>query len=302
MPGPQQALRLAQAGLRSLGSAAVTETDLDLSDGRTLHVYDTGLDDPDRRLAVFWHHGTPNIGAPPEPLFPAAAQLRIRWVSHDRPGYGGSTPYPGRDVASAAADVASIADALGIDQFAVMGHSGGGPHALACGALLPERVLGVVSVAGLAPFGAEGLDWFAGMADSGVASLRAAAEGCAAKERYEASGAAYDPEFTPADQSALSGAWSWLAEVVGPAIEAGPGGLIADDLAYVDPWGFDPAQVTAPVLLLHGGRDRVVPSSHSQWLASRCPSAELRLSPDDGHISILNSSAAAMNWLADHAD
>ena len=108
------------------------ETDLTLSDGRTLHVYDTGADHA--RLTVFWHHGTPNTGAPPEPLFPAAAARGIRWVSHDRPGYGPSTPKPGRDVAAVAADVASIADALGIGRFAVMGHSGGGPHALACGA------------------------------------------------------------------------------------------------------------------------------------------------------------------------
>lgn len=265
-------------------------------------MYDAGADDAAGRLAVFWHHGTPNIGAPPEPLFPAAARLGIRWVSYDRPGYGGSTPSPGRDVASAAADVSSIADALGIDQFAVMGHSGGGPHALACGALLPERVLGAVIVAGLAPFGAEGLDWFAGMAASGVASLRAAAEGRAAKERYEASGAEYDPEFTPADGVALSGAWSWLGDVVGPAVEAGPGGLIDDDLAYVAPWGADPAQVIAPILFLHGGRDRVVPSSHSEWLARRCPSAELRLCPDDGHISVLNSGAAALDWLREHTD
>src|ERR1035441_9578699 len=78
---------------------------------------------------------------------------------------------------SAAADVSSIADALGIDRFAVMGYSGGGPHALACAALLPERVLGVVCVAGLAPFRAEGLDWFAGMAPFGTALLRAAAGG-----------------------------------------------------------------------------------------------------------------------------
>jgi pimeloyl-ACP methyl ester carboxylesterase len=275
----------------------VIETDLELLDGRTLHVYDTGSEG----LAVFWHHGTPNIGAPPAPLFPAAARLGIRWLSHDRPGYGGSTPRLGRDVASAAADVSSTADALGIDGFAVMGHSGGGPHALACGALLPERVVGVVSVAGLAPFGAEGLDWFAGMASSGVASLRAAAEGRDAKERYEASGAEYDPEFTAADQAALAGPWSWFDNVVGPAVEAGPGGLIDDDLAYVAPWGFDPSEVVAPVLLLHGGEDRVVPSSHSRWLASRCPSAELRLSPEDGHISILNSGPAALDWLREHA-
>ena len=280
----------------------VTETDLELSNGRTLHVYDTGADDADGRFAVFWHHGTPNIGAPPEPLFPAAAQLGIRWVSYDRPGYGGSTRDLGRDLASAAAYVSTIADALGIDQFAVMGHSGGGSHALACGALLPERVVGVVSVAGLAPFSAEGLDWFAGMVPSGVASLSAAAEGRAAKERYEASGAEYDPEFTPVDHAALAGAWSWLGDVVGPAVKGGPGGLIDDDLAYVAPWGFEPAQVIAPVLFLHGGRDRVVPSSHSEWLTRHCPSAELRLFPDDGHISVLSSSAAAMGWLSDHFD
>jgi pimeloyl-ACP methyl ester carboxylesterase len=251
----------------------VTQTDLELGDGRTLHVYDTGADDADGRLAVFWHHGTPNIGAPPEPLFAAAARLGIRWVSYDRPGYGGSTPYRDRDVASAADYVSCVADALGIDRFALMGSSGGGPHALACGALLPERVLGVVSVAGLAPFDAEGLDWFAGMTASGVASLRAAAEGRAAKERYEASGAEYDPKmFTPEDHAALSGAWSWVLVVVNPAVAAGPGGLIDDDLAYVAPWGFDPARVVAPTLFLHGG-----PRSGRAQLAQRVARAPLPL-------------------------
>ena len=279
----------------------MTETDLALDEGRTLHVYDTHPNDADGRLAVFWHHGTPNVGAPPRPLFAAAARLGVRWVSYDRPGYGGSTPSPGRDVASAADYVSCVADALGIGRFAVMGHSGGGSHALACGALLPRRVVGVVSVAGLAPFGAEGLDWFAGMAPSGVASLRAAARGRAAKERYEASAGEQDPGFIPADWAALSGAWSWLGDVVGPAVEGGPGGLVDDDLAYVAPWGADPARVTAPTLLLHGGRDRVVPPSHGGWLARRCPSAELRLFPDDGHISVLDGSAAALDWLRERA-
>jgi pimeloyl-ACP methyl ester carboxylesterase len=279
------------------------ETDLTLGGGGTLHVYDTGPGDADGRLAVFWHHGTPNIGAPPEPLFAAADRLGIRWVSYDRPGYGGSSPHRDRDVASAADYVSCVADALDIDRFAVVGHSGCGPHALACGALLPERVLGVVSVAGMAPFGAEGLDWFAGMADSGVASLRAAAEGRAAKESYEASGAEFDPEmFTPEDHAALSGAWSWLLEVVKLAVEAGPGGLIDDDLAYVAPGRFDPARVVAPILLLHGGKDRVVPSSHGEWLAHRCPSAQLWLSPDDGHISVLHRGAASLEWLREHTE
>ncbi len=202
-------------GLARLG-LMVTEADLGLSDGRTLHYYDTGEDDSDARVAVFWHHGTPNVGSPPEPLFSAAAENGLRWVSYDRPAYGGSSPNPGRDIASAAADVAAIADALGIGRFAVLGHSGGGPHALSCGALLPERVIAVVSGSAPAPFDAEGLDWFAGWSRSGVAEQRAALAGRAALEEYLPS-AEFDPEtFTPEDHAALEGRWSWLGEVVAP--------------------------------------------------------------------------------------
>lgn len=278
----------------------MTETDLEVSDGNTLHVYDTATDG-DVRLTVFWHHGTPNIGAPPVPLLAASARLGIRWVSFDRPGYGGSTSRAGRDVASAATYSAAIANARGIKRFAVMGHSGGGPHALACGALLRERVVGVVSIAGLAPFDAKGLDWFAGMAASGVATLQAAAAGREARERYQKEfGDDYDAEFTSADVAALSGTWAWLKDVVRAAVAAGPGAAIDDDLAYVAPWGFDPAQVTAPILLVHGSLDRVVPSSHGEWLARRCPSAELWLCPHDGHLSVLNSAETALDWLVIH--
>lgn len=115
--------------------------DLALDGGGTLHVYDTGAGP---ELTVLWHHGTPNTGAPPEPLMPASEQLCIRWVSWDRPGYGGSSPERGRDVASAARYAAAVTEALGVPRFAVMGHSGGGPHALACAALLPRRVTAVV--------------------------------------------------------------------------------------------------------------------------------------------------------------
>ena len=278
----------------------ITETDLELSDGRTLRFYDTGAGMSDTRLTVFWHHGTPNIGPPPEPLFAASERLGLRWIGFDRPGYGGSTPCADRDVASAAADVAAIADALHIGQFAVMGHSGGGPHALACAALLPERVLGAVSMAGLAPYGVGGLDWFGGMNSSGAASLQAALRGRTAKEAYEASEPPFDPAmFIPADYAALEGAWKWLNSVVRPAQAAGPDGLIADDLAYVSPWGFELSQVACPVLLLHGGADRVVPASHSQWLARQIPSAELRSRPDDGHLSVLNGGEGALEWLVD---
>jgi pimeloyl-ACP methyl ester carboxylesterase len=276
------------------------EADLHLDDGRVLHVYDTGP--ADAALPVFWHHGTPNTGAPPEPLFAAAADRGIRWISHDRPGYGSSTPQPGRDIAAVAADEARIADALGLGSFAVMGHSGGGPHALACAALLPDRVLAAAAISGPAPFQAEGLDWFAGMIPSGQANMRAAAAGRAAYEEH-IKAAGFDPEmFTPADHAALAGEWSWLARIAGQAIEGGPEGMVEDELAATTPWGFTVEQIDGPVLIAHGGQDRTVPASHGAWLARHCRPAGLWLHPDDGHVSVLISSAVpALDWLVSHA-
>jgi pimeloyl-ACP methyl ester carboxylesterase len=275
----------------------VTEADLELSDGRTLHYYDTGDGAGDGRVAVFWLHGTPNIGTPPEPLFAAAARSGLRWVSYDRPAYGGSSPLPDRDVAAAAVDVAAIADALGIDRFAVLGHSGGGPHALGCGALLPGRVLAVVSAAAPAPPGAQDLDWFAGWSPGGVAEQRAARAGRAALEAYLPS-AEFDPEtFTPGDYAALEGEWSWFGDVVGKALEHGHEGMVEDLLAGAWAWGFALAELTVPVLILHGSADRMVPAAHGEWLAAHCPGAELRLIADAGHITVLDSVPAALEWV-----
>jgi pimeloyl-ACP methyl ester carboxylesterase len=140
------------------------------------------------------------------------------------------------------------------------------------------------------------------MAASGEAELRAAARGRAALEDHLAS-AEFDPEqFTPADHAALAGAWCWLGGVAGQAIEGGTGGMVDDDLSYVAPWGFDPGQVRPPVLFLHGGQDRMVPSSHGTWLARHTRRAELRLRPADGHVSVLDSGATAMAWLREHAN
>jgi pimeloyl-ACP methyl ester carboxylesterase len=277
------------------------EFDVRLPDGRNLHAYDTGVRGAADGPVVLWHHGTPNIGPPPLPLFDHADSLGIRWLGYDRPGYGGSTPLPDRDVASAAGDVAAVADAAGVDRFAIMGHSGGSPHALGCAALLPHRVSVVVAGSSLAPFGANGLDWFAGMAPSGEAALRAAVAGRAAKERYEASATDDGSGFTAADHAALGAEWSWFGSVVGPALAHGPGGLIDDDLAYVHPWGFDPTVIDVPVLLFHGAQDRLVPVAHSEWLAAQIGGAELRISPADGHVSVLRSAPAALDWLAAHA-
>ncbi|GAA1557614.1 alpha/beta hydrolase [Kribbella sancticallisti] len=273
----------------------MNETDLLLSDGRQLHVYDSGRGD----LPIFWHHGTPNLGTPPAPLFPAAERLGVRWFSVDRPGYDGSTPAPGRTMATVAGDVATVADSLGIDRFAIAGYSGGGSYALGSAATLGERVRAVLTLAAIAPYGVGGLDWFAGMIPSGVASLQAALGGREVKTEHETSGAEYDPEFTDADLAMFEGPWGWLGSVAGEAgMAAGPYGLIDDDVSYVIPWGCDLATITAPVLLLHGEQDRIIPSSHGSWLADHCPTAELRLSPSDSHISILGRAEAGLEWLA----
>jgi pimeloyl-ACP methyl ester carboxylesterase len=284
----------------------VIETDVELADGRTVHVYDGATADDsatvddgataDADLAVFWHHGTPQTGQPPVPML---ARPGVRWVGHDRPGYGGSTPQPGRDVASVAADVAAIADALGIGRFAVMGASGGGPHALACAALLPDRVLAVVSLAGLAPFGADGLDWYAGMYDTGVAELTAAVRGRAALAAFLA-GSDFDPSmFTSADHAELADGdyGPWLAACAGQGMAKGPDPFVDDDLAFVGPWGFDPTAITVPIRLLHGGQDRAVPATHGEWLAKHCRTADLVRYPDDGHISVFHGAPDAMDWL-----
>ena len=285
----------------------VIEADVRLADGRILHAYDTRADKiaggpavQGSPTAVFWLHGSPNVGSPPEPLFAAADANSLRWVSYDRPGYGGSGPLDGRTVASAAADVAAIADSLDIGRFTVLGHSGGGPHALACAALLPDRVVAAVSVSGPAPFDADGLDWFAGWSPGIAAENRAAADGRAALEAHWAQA---EPEdmgafFTAADIAALDGRWSWLATVVGQAMEQGYEGYLEDTLAAVRPWGFPPDAIGVPVLIMHGANDKMVPCGHAEWLAARCRAAELRTVPDAGHITALDSAPEALAWLA----
>ena len=147
-------------------------------DGRILAVDEAG--DP-AGVPVVVHHGTPGLRPHYAPLVGPDAQERgIRLIGYDRPGYGGSTPRPGRTVGDAAADVDAICDALGLDRICTWGISGGGPHALACAALLPDRVAAAASVAGIAPHDAEGLDWLAGMGAANVEEFGLTLQGRAA--------------------------------------------------------------------------------------------------------------------------
>lgn len=263
-------------------------------DGRTIRYFDTGASDASGTL--LWHHGTPQTGAVIAPLAAAAAARGLRVVSCARPGYPGSSRRPGRSIADAAEDALLIADALGIERFASVGASGGGPHALACAALAPHRVSGVVTFASLAPFEAADA-WFGGMADD--SALRAAVAGADARARY-AEAADFDPaSFTDRDWAALDGSWAALGADAQAGSAEGPAGEIDDDLAYVAPWGFPLEDAVAPTLLVHGGVDRVVPVEHAHRLLERIPAAELWLRPREGHVSVLTGLAVALSWLDD---
>lgn len=268
-----------------------TTIDLDLPGGRLRAHLSAG--DP-AVPAIVWHHGTPQSGALLAPVVDAAARRGLRVVSYGRPSYGGSAPRPGRTVGDAATDVRAVLDACEIDRAASVGASGGAPHALACAALLPERTTAVVSIAGLAPFA--GFDWSAGMAWD--EALRAATAGRAARSAVaEPDGP--PPGFVDADWATLAGEWSALGADAAPAGEAYPDGPVDDDVAYASDWGFSPADVAAPVLLVHGGLDRVVPAAHSHRLLELLPDAELWLRPHDGHVSVLRALPVALDWLVD---
>jgi pimeloyl-ACP methyl ester carboxylesterase len=265
--------------------------DVPVGNGRTVRTYDTGTGDA---LTIVWHNGSPHTGAHLEPLLAAAAARNIRLVTYARPSYGGSTPAPGRDVAAAAGDVAAIADALGIERFATMGASGGGPHALACGALLGDRVSAVACLASMAPY-TDDREFFDGMRAPGA--LRAAREGRDARARFAETDEFDEESFTAGDWDALSGPWRSLGQDAMRADRAGPDGLIDDDVAFARPWGFDVAGIDVPVLLVQGGEDRVVPPAYAERLARQCPRPELWLRPRDGHVSVLNACPVGMDWL-----
>ena len=177
-------------------------------------------------------------------------------------------------MADAAADAAAIADAYGLDRFAVVGRSGGGPHALACAALLPERVTKAAVLVGIAPHGADGLDFFGGMAQSNVLEFTAAAAGYAgiAPQLHAAADAIRaNPASLMADLHAElpdpdrrvvadSGIRSMLLETYAEALRTSAHGWINDALAFCSPWGFDPAAVTVPVLIWHGASDVFSPA------------------------------------------
>jgi pimeloyl-ACP methyl ester carboxylesterase len=269
-----------------------------LADGRILEVVVQGVEDGP--LLIF-HHGSPGAAQPFEPWHAAAAERGIEIAFPSRAGFGGSTRQEGRTVASAVADAAALADHLGRETFLTAGWSGGGPHALACAALLPDRVRAASSLAGVAPYDAEDLDWTGGMGEDNQFEYPLAARDPAALLEW------MEPQTEPmsriepdewvrrlgslvsdVDARSVTGAFGeYLAGSYRGAFRDGPWGWYDDDLAFVGDWGFDVADIRVPVSVWQGREDLFVPITHGEWLAAHIPGARAHLRPEHGHLSLV---------------
>jgi pimeloyl-ACP methyl ester carboxylesterase len=255
------------------------------------------------------HHGTPGCRRLYGRTVADATARGLRLISYDRPGYGDSTPQPGRNAADCAADARVICEALGIGRLAMWGLSGGGPHLLACAALLPDLVAAAACLSSVAPYDAEGLDWYAGLSQDAVEEVRlmfadkAASRAMFEKGREELLAPspqelaqemkAYSPD---ADMPFLIDEAISMQQACGPGIE----GSWDDCWAQVTPWGFDLARISVPVLLLHGGQDKAVPFSHGQWLAAHIPGVEAWMFGGEGHGMVRENHIGEVHaWLAD---
>lgn len=282
------------------------------SDGRTLRVREDG--DPSG-FAVIVHHGTPSAGLLYRPWVEDALHRGIRLIAYDRPGYGGSDRHEGRSVGDAAADVAAIADHLGIDRFATWGLSGGGPHTLACAALLPDRVTAVASLAGLVQ-PTDDFDLLAGMGEDNVVEFTAAREDPVALRKLiedlrpqmlnasaAESMAAVESILSEPDKKVMT---SELGEFFHTTDHVGFGesadGWFDDDIAFVTDWGFEVSDIKVPTLIVQGGQDLMVPPSHGPELVTRIPGAEAHFLPDEGHLTLVADRVPDVHeWLLGHS-
>lgn len=269
---------------------------VELPDGRRLDVRVSG---PAGGLPLVFNHGTPGAATPIRVLERAAHARGLRLVTTSRPGYGGSTRQPGRTVADVAADTAAVLAAIGAERCLIAGWSGGGPHALACGARLGAAAA-VLVISGVAPYPAAGLDWMAGMGEENVVEFSTALRGEAELRPYlmrvgeelkeitaDQIVASLDTLLPDVDRAVLTGEFGdEMAASFREAVRVSVDGWLDDDLAFTRPWGFGLAEITVPTMIWQGSADLMVPFAHGQWLAAQLPGASVHLEQGEGHLSV----------------
>jgi len=272
-------------------------TIIKLPDGRDLDVDVSG---PEDGIPLVFHHGTPGSVRQFRTIQRAVHDRGLRLVTFSRPGYGDSTRQPGRRVVDAAADVGVVLAHLSAPRCVVAGWSGGGPHALATGTRLPEQVAGILCIAGIAPYDAEGLNFFEGMGEQNVDDFGLVLRGEEAmRPSYEAD--AEGLRHTDAaglikglgtllpdvDRAAFTAEFGEdMAANFAEGLRTGVDGWVDDDLAFVAPWGFSLAEIAVPTFVWQGSADLMVPFAHGQWLATHVPGATAHLLQGEGHVSI----------------
>ena len=267
-----------------------------LPDGRRLDLRVSG---PAGGFPLVFHHGTPGAATPYRVLERAAYVRGLRLVTTSRPGYGDSTPQPGRSVVDVVADTAAVLAAIGAGRCLIAGWSGGGPHALACGARLAAAAA-VLVIAGIAPYGAAGLDYMAGMGYDNIVEISTALKGEHQLRPYlldqreqlkDATDAdlvaSLDTVLPDVDRAVLTGEFGEDdAANFREALRTGVEGWLEDDIAITRPWGFGLEEISVPVMIWQGSADLMVPFSHGQWLASQLPGASAHLEEGEGHLSV----------------
>jgi len=275
-----------------------------LPDGRELEVLVWG--EGERALVSFT--GTPGGAVPNEALAAEAARHGLRLIQPLRPGYGQSSPRPGRRIVDFAEDVEAALKQFGVDDAAVMGGSGGGPHALAMAARLPQCRAALVHVSP-APRDAEDLDFYEGMglsnqeewrlADQGEEAVRTWLENAAVQMRpaegKDGVEALFGDSLSEEDRQFLAaGAGAVFLASFAKSIETGIEGWLEDDIALVTPWGFDLETITTPVTFWTGRQDQFISWWHTAWMARRVPGADLHVLAAEGHMSLRQHYLPAM--------
>ena len=269
---------------------------LKLTDGRFLEYFDNGISSTS---AIVFHHGTPAHASLWATWLDLAATQGVRAISYSRAGYGISDRNEGRTVLSNSADVRELLDSFGIREFVSIGWSGGGPHAIATTTLSGSK--GAITLASVGEYGADDLDFLAGMGPENEEEFGEANKGEAAISAWMESNALVYKDVTDrdirealggligeVDKKALAGS---IADEYATSIRKGVAvsfdGWIDDDIAFVKPWGFNLSEISVPVLIWQGDDDFMVPHAHSYWLEKHIPTGRLHFVPGHGHISLI---------------
>ena len=262
------------------------------SNGQTIAYFDYGKSDD----VVFFHHGTPSAG-PFQPHIRCNADANgFRIIEVVRPGYGSSTAISDRSLNTVSQINLDIADDLGIENFAIIGGSGGGPHALTSGHLAGNRCIAQLIIASIAPMDDPNFDFTAGMSEE-IREKRLLAltsmkdfEAALSEEATKMSSYDFDqikemlngdPDNPISDERISS-----IQAIMQYSFIQGARGWIDDERAFLKPWGFSLEEISTPVQLWVGTKDVNVPQSHSHYLNGIIPNSELHIVEGKNHASI----------------